>query len=52
MRLESGSREMTVICIGGFRCPYYPECVDPNRCLLDEEAQEIMAENKEKEEEE
>lgn len=40
---------MTIYCIGGHKCPYYPECADPNRCLLDEEALEIMAENKEKE---
>jgi len=33
---------MTVYCIGMYRCPYWPECVDPDHCLLDKEAEEIM----------
>lgn len=38
-----------IVCLGMYKCPYWPECADPNRCLLDEEALEIMAENKENE---
>lgn len=45
---------MTVICTGTHNCPYYLECLptfhdgiwEIDRCLLDEEAQRIIAEDK------
>ena len=43
---------MTLYCDEEHNCPYYLECWEINRCLLDEEALEIMAENKEQEDEE